>query len=171
MGDVRAPGGVLGNLEAALDELTLEDLLAEPKAKMRQVIDLITQEKTSVAVLTETHFQSSQRGSHFEHVFSMARHNRCDEVERALEGGMPADEKDMHGNSVLIIAAQNNLKRMLKIALRGGADVNHQNDRGNTSLHYALAYGHNSLAEYLISKGADDMLENGAGLTPYDGIC
>ena len=36
------------------------DLLAEPQARMRTVVDLIVQEKTSIAVLTETHMRAAE---------------------------------------------------------------------------------------------------------------
>ena len=50
-------------------------------------------------------------------------------------------------------------------------DINHQNNLGNTPLHYAMAYEpEGSLGEYLIGRGADDMIENNDGLSPYDGI-
>ena len=42
--------------------------------------------------------------------------------------------------------------------------------QGNTSLHFATAYGYSALAKYLMSKGADDTLMNMKGLTCYDGI-
>lgn len=45
-----------------------------------------------------------------------------------------------------------------------------QNLRGNTALHYAYAYKFTSLAEYLISKGADDSITNHEGLTCYEGL-
>jgi hypothetical protein len=36
------------------------DLLAEPQARMRTVVDLIVQEKTRIAVLTETHMRAAE---------------------------------------------------------------------------------------------------------------
>ena len=51
------------------------------------------------------------------------------------------------------------------------ANINHQNNLGNTPLHYAMAYEPEGvLGEYLIGRGSDDMIENNEGLTPYDGI-
>ena len=52
-----------------------------------------------------------------------------------------------------------------------GAKVNHQNSKGQTALHFSMAFDKEGLiAEYLIQNGADDTLENVDGLTPYDGI-
>ena len=42
---------------------------------------------------------------------------------------------------------------------------------GNTALHYAMAYDpEGGLGEFLVSRGANDMLENNLKLSPYDGL-
>ncbi len=43
-----------------------------------------------------------------------------------------------------------------------------QNSRGNTCLHYCYAYKFPDLAEYLLSKGADDSILNLDGMTCYE---
>ncbi len=66
---------------------------------------------------------------------------------------------------------QKSNKRMVEMLLARGANINHQNTLGNTALHYAMAFDTDGLlGEYLIERGADDSLENGEGLTAYDGI-
>ena len=81
-----------------------------------------------------------------------------------------ADVRDRHGNTVLMVAAQNNRKRIIKTSLRRGGDINAQNGAGQTALHFCFAYGYVDLAEYLIGKGADDRLRNAAGLLPHEGL-
>lgn len=55
--------------------------------------------------------------------------------------------------------------------LRRGANINHQNNKGNTALHYAMAYdSEGALGEMLISNGADDSMDNKQGLSCYDGL-
>ena len=39
--------------------------------------------------------------------------------------------------------------------LRRACNVNHQNHKGHTCLHYCFAYKYKELGEYLVSKGAD----------------
>ena len=91
-----------------------------------------------------------------ENVFSLARHNRFEEVERILTRGVPPDARDDCGNTILIIACQNGHKRIAKVALRRGADIDARNYQGHTALHYCLAYGYETtLGAYLITKGAD----------------
>ena len=61
-------------------------------------------------------------------VFSFARHNRTKDLERLLDStGIPANVRDRHGNTILIVACQNGLKRIAKLALRRGADINARN--------------------------------------------
>ncbi|CAM9448946.1 unnamed protein product [Chrysoparadoxa australica] len=56
-----------------------------------------------------------------ESVFSLARHNRYQDVERLLEKGVPVNVLDEYGNSILAVACQNGHKRVAKAALRRGA--------------------------------------------------
>jgi len=131
---------------------------------------------------------------------SLARHNRVEELSSILEtfrreqeqgerdinrqghgshhdGGVKAssipvgvDERDKFGNTILTTACQNGLKRVAKLALRHGADINLRNfTSGNTPLHFCFKYGYgDTLGAYLISKGADDSVRNLAGASCYE---
>ena len=101
-------------------------------------------------------------------VFSRARHGRIEEVRNALEGGMPVDSRDPHGNTLLLIACQNGQKRIVKLCLRYSAKLNATNRSGNTALHFCFMYAYYNLGDYLISKGCDDSLLNFAHQTCYD---
>ena len=68
------------------------------------------------------------------------------------------------GNTLLHIAAQGGSKLMMKSILRNGSQLNLQNSRGNTALHFCFKYQYKELGEYLISKGADDSILNADGL-------
>jgi hypothetical protein len=63
-------------------------------------------------------------------IFSLARHNRLEEVEALLNSGIPVDILDAYGNTILHIACQNGLKKMAKVALRRGGNINAQNVSG-----------------------------------------
>ncbi|KAJ8608292.1 hypothetical protein CTAYLR_010383 [Chrysophaeum taylorii] len=92
-------------------------------------------------------------------------------IERLLARGVPPNVRDEHGNTILIIACQNGLKRVAKAALRHGADINAVNARGNTGLHFCFAYGYgDTLGQYLMSKGADPNVVNNSGLNCYEGL-
>mmetsp|Transcript_19989 Transcript_19989/g.24240 ORF Transcript_19989/g.24240 Transcript_19989/m.24240 type:complete len:139 (-) Transcript_19989:190-606(-) len=115
--------------------------------------------------------QPSEPIPEVETVFSQIRNGRYNRVEKALDLGYEANDTDSHGNSALIIAAQNLNKRICDLLLNRGANINHQNSQGNTAMHYAMSYDpEGTLGEFLIGRGADDTLENQLGLSPYDGI-
>ena len=104
-------------------------------------------------------------------VFSQARNGRIKRVEESLNLGFKIDSEDERGNTLLLLAAQNSNKRLVEMLLLRGSNVNHQNQAGNTALHFALTFDQDGLlGEYLIEHGADDSLENAEGLTPYDGV-
>lgn len=62
-------------------------------------------------------------------IFSATRHNRVDSVTYMLDQGVSVNCKDEFGNTILSIACQNGLKRMAKLALRRGANINSRNVR------------------------------------------
>ncbi|KAF4316956.1 hypothetical protein BBO99_00006363 [Phytophthora kernoviae] len=80
------------------------------------------------------------------------------------------DEKDSTGNTLLSVACQNNNKRIAKLCMRRGADINTQNLNGQSLLHYCHEYGFHDLMEYLMEKGTKDDLLNADGLTCYEGL-
>lgn len=117
-------------------------------------------------------------------LFSKVRHNKIKQVDELLEaaaresgdagngsgGCLSVHVKDVFGNTLLNIAAQNGHKEMMKTLLKRGCDINGQNNKGQTALHFCFAYGYTDLAEWLISKGADDQLRNVFGLSCYEGL-
>ena len=106
-----------------------------------------------------------------QHFFSCVRHNKVSEVEDMLKRGFGnVETRDPHGNTLLMVAAQNGHKRLCKLALKFNADPNQSNHQGNTALHFANAYGYSALAKYLVNHDADDSLINAKGLTCYDGL-
>lgn len=112
-----------------------------------------------------------ERKAHMEHTaFLYVKNNKLAELENLMDEGLDIKCRDNNGNTLLLVAAQNGLRRMVKALLRRGATMNDQNLRGNTALHYAYAYKFEELAEYMKEKGADDSIVNGEGLTCYEGL-
>ena len=76
---------------------------------------------------------------------------------------------DGDGNSALHKAASSGSKRIIKLCLRNGHDINARNNDGETALHLiasASYLGQEVLADYLITKGAKVDLQNNNGETP-----
>ena len=55
---------------------------------------------------------------------------------------------------------------MLRLLLRWGATVNHANSDGNTALHFATAFGNDSLVNVLMDAGAKADAKDKQGFTP-----
>ncbi len=110
------------------------------------------------SIATQNNRQSNKKD-----IFSLARHARVSEVEELLIRGVPVTSRDDNGNNILSIGCQNGSKRIAKLALRFGADINEQNESGNTPLHYCSLYQKTSLGLYLIKKGADTSIRNNEG--------
>ena len=102
----------------------------------------------------------------------MARNNRQIDLKEQIALGFPLDSTDAQGNTLLLVACQNANFKIAKMLIgQPGVDINETNNAGNTALHFALTYEKSGkLAEVLLAEGADDMIENSKGLTPYDGI-
>jgi hypothetical protein len=84
------------------------------------------------------------------------------------------NKMDSHGNTLVLLAAQNGGLKIAKLLLNKGANVNHQNKQGQTALHYAMEYNYFDFGTWLTDAdagaGADDTLENQFQLSPYDGL-
>jgi hypothetical protein len=101
-------------------------------------------------------------------VFRRVRHGRVADVAAAVSSGVDVDIRDRFGNTPLVVAAQNDRKRISKLLVKAGADLNATNVAGNSALHYCYAYGHFDLAEFLERRGADVSVRNEAGVAPRD---
>ena len=60
-------------------------------------------------------------------LFQATRHGHHKKVEHLVRNGISVNSEDNFGNTILLIASQNGSKRLVKIALRYGANIDHQN--------------------------------------------
>lgn len=67
---------------------------------------------------------------------------------------------------LLIYAVRNRMRELVAALLKTGADVNVQDERGNTALHYAARKNTEFFIRDLITAGADIEIRNKAGYTP-----
>ena len=78
--------------------------------------------------------------------------------------------KDEDGNTLLILCAKNGLINLSSFLLENSADVNKQNNKGNTALHYAISLNHFTLADLLAKYNAKEDVINIFGYTPWECI-
>jgi len=103
--------------------------------------------------------------------FSFVRHNRIEAMEALVEQDITIlKEVDDNKNTMLHIACQNNHRRMAKLLVNNKVDIDAQNHKGNTALHYAHEYKFTELQQYLIQKKADTTLTNNERLPPSAGL-
>jgi len=126
--------------------------------------------RSKTATTTQYENEEDRNAAEIKDLFTKAINNRHNAVEEMLAANLDPNTKDEHGNTILHVASQNGNKRLIKVALRWGASINEQNKQGQTALHYLFAYKYENLAAYLISKGADDTVQNEFGYTCYDGL-
>ena len=70
------------------------------------------------------------------------------------------DEKGMYGESQLMRAVANGMIDRIRFLIEEGADVNAQNNKGNTVLMYAIDTCNKEVAELLLKNGANPNLLN-----------
>jgi ankyrin repeat protein len=68
-----------------------------------------------------------------------------------------------------MMACRSKQRRIVEILVTRGADVNMQNEVGNTALHFCfLERESDHISDFLIAHGADDSIKNFEDLTAYE---
>lgn len=153
-----------------IDDLVLRPELVTPLATVPEPAAHGTHEHGAKRVLASP---ADAALPSLETLFSLCRHGKYNDIELLLsrpDWSYGIDAKDATGNTLLSVACQNNNKRIAKLCLRRGADLDTQNLNGQSVLHYCHEYGFHDLMEYLLDKGARDDLLNADGLTCYEGL-
>lgn len=91
-----------------------------------------------------------------ENIFSLARNGRVFEIQDFFRGGIDPDSMDKNGNTILIIACQNNHKDLARLCLQYNADINWRNNFQKSALDFTRQYGYSGLESYLIKNGASE---------------
>jgi ankyrin repeat protein len=88
-------------------------------------------------------------------MFEEAESGGYKRVQDLLDSGcVQVDCVDEELNTPLSIACANDRKKVAKVLMRAGANINHQNAEGRTPLHMCAENGGEELGQYLVSKGA-----------------
>ena len=88
-------------------------------------------------------------------IIESARHGRLDIIQDILESNPlhPIDERDIHGKTPFIYAAQNNHIDVLEFLVEEGADINAFDKYGNNALGLAIGCGSFEAANYILGLG------------------
>lgn len=74
------------------------------------------------------------------------------------------------GNTLLLLCVKEGNFFITKFLCERGAEINRQNNDGNTALHYAIGKQFYAIADILTRYGAREDIKNIRGLTPWDCI-
>jgi ankyrin repeat protein len=94
--------------------------------------------------------------------------SRIECAELLVKAGADVNEETRSGETVLMIAAEHNLDRLVKWLVDRGADVNQADQQGNTALHHAMnarTEPRPAILEILMKAGADPLCPNAEGKT------
>jgi len=96
------------------------------------------------------------RGSpQWQQLEALVRNNKYNEIEMALSEGLDPSLTDVvTGNTLLIVAVIHQQKRLSKLLIKSGANVNAKNLEGRCALHYAQAYEYGDMMGLLRKHGA-----------------
>lgn len=95
--------------------------------------------------------QGLSQQDRIEMVFSKARHNHIDEVLTAIQNGFNVNTRDVYGNTIIHVCAQNNRKKLAATLLQKypQCNVHAENFKHFTPVDYAEKYGFSGLASWL----------------------
>lgn len=89
-----------------------------------------------------------------EDLLSAVENNKTHRIKNLLEEGANPDARDLHGETVLMLAARNKNPEIGGLLLEAGAHPDLQNKYGETAAMLAGYYGQLDLLKQLYAKGA-----------------
>ncbi|MEO0582363.1 MAG: ankyrin repeat domain-containing protein [Bacteroidota bacterium] len=97
-----------------------------------------------------------------------AYYDQVDIVTVLLQLGADPEAKDGSGNTALMGASFKGFVSTIETLLQHGAAIDAQNNEGASALAFAAMFDQEAVAKLLLEKGADPLLKDQKGNTPYD---
>ena len=89
---------------------------------------------------------------------------------KQLKNNIDINNQIMEGNTFLIMSTREGNKNITKFLCEKGCELNIQNFKGNTALHYAIGNLFFEIVDILVSFGAREDIINNFGLRPWECI-
>jgi ankyrin repeat protein len=117
---------------------SLDEILQIPISNVQEPATEINEVKSDADEYDSMPLERDVRPTdHAARVILAVKNHNLAELELVLDTeGLSVETRDYHGNTLFILACQQGSKKLAKFLLRRGADMNVQNNGGNTALHY-----------------------------------
>ena len=112
-------------------------------------------QESPLAILVDTLYWSNNRGRNIDRIMKMG-----------VDNGVTLDLQNDQGWAPLHFAVAYDALNAVEVFLSHGADVNQVENDQWSPLHFAAYHGNEQIASMLLSKRADPLLRNRAGLLP-----
>ncbi|MEL6131997.1 MAG: ankyrin repeat domain-containing protein, partial [Bacteroidota bacterium] len=97
-----------------------------------------------------------------------AYYDQAEMVALLLQLGADPEVKDGSGNTALMGASFKGFTASVETLITNGAQIDNQNAEGATALAFASMFDQEAVAKLLLEHGADPLLKDHKGNTPYD---
>ncbi|CAK93075.1 unnamed protein product (macronuclear) [Paramecium tetraurelia] len=162
-----------------LEVAEIEKKIKHNKTKSENLINKIFEQK-----IQSMQQHSLRMRSHAEEQAKRQKYDQKYQVKFAIEDNnyqeflenfkqlpeMYTDYRFQNNETFLTLATQSGNKDIVKELIKRGADINIQNDDGNTPLHLAIAYSHFDIADMLMFSGASSHILNKQGRNAWNVI-
>ena len=102
-------------------------------------------------------------------LFDAARKNNLNKVREMLDYGVDINSVDVDRRATALhLACAAGAKNVIELLVLRGADLNAQDGNERTPLHNLVMNKFDSIAMYLVSKGANMHIKDRRGFSPYD---
>lgn len=103
-----------------------------------------------------------------ENFFRAVKTGDCNKIRLYVNNGIDINSKDEDGWTALMIASENDKKKIVKLLIELGADVKVQDDdEGKTALMHAIYVNSDENAKILLKNGSDINAKDNYGQTPF----
>lgn len=98
----------------------------------------------------------------------VSERERIDLIKAMQSTGLDLNKRDLRGRSPIFMLSYLGIGHAIPILRELGADIDHQDENGDTALHIAVREGNKVAIQGLLKYGADQFIENKKGINSRD---